>query len=62
MKFHVEERRKKRWVHIASFESQEYALWFIRELKNGNELQVVEMWPRRRIVDRYRDGMEIEPS
>lgn len=54
MKYHIEEQRAKRWVHIASFEAEEYALWFAENVNLKTSLRVVEMWPRRRIVKEYK--------
>lgn len=62
MRYHVEEQRKTRWVHIASFEAEEYAIWFTENANLKTPLRVVEMWPRRRIVRECNRRIPCSPS
>ena len=54
MKWSVEEKRKT-WHKIASFDALDYARWFAVHAPLS-EIQIVENWPRRRIIVIYRHG------
>lgn len=56
--YYIEEKRK-RWVHIATFESKTHAFWFVTNVVSRKNLRVVSTLPRRKILEEIRGSDDV---